>query len=102
MAFKTRLGHFGVDDADIATLPVQTPRQGNKSRNECRPWIGGGWSGWNGAGRLDSLCNDALGMPPAGESVIDGLGLGRCDLRWDDCDIVRLCGLGDGLGVVHR
>ena len=41
-------------------------------------------------------------MPPASESVIDGLSLGGCDFRWDNRDIVGLCGLCDCLGIVDR
>jgi len=34
--------------------------------------------------------------------VIDGLSLGGCDFRWDNRDIVGLCGLCDCLGIVDR
>jgi hypothetical protein len=32
--------------------------------------------------------------------VVDSLSLGGCDFRWNDRDIISLCGLGDGLSVI--
>ena len=100
MALETRNGCFGVNDSNVATLPVQAPWQGNDSGDERRPWIWEGWSGWDCARRCDSLCDNALGVSPAGESVVDSLSLGGCDFRWNDRDVISLRGLGDGLSVI--
>jgi hypothetical protein len=102
MALETRNGCFGVNDSNVATLPVQAPWQGDESRLEGRPRIWVGWSGRDGAGRRDSLCNDSLGVSPSSPGVPDSLSLGGCDFRWDNRDIVGLCGLGNGQSVVHR
>jgi hypothetical protein len=102
VSLETTYGCFGVNDANVATLPIQTPWQGNKSWLECCPRIWVGWSRRDSAGRRDSLCDNSLGVSPSGPGVPDGLTLGSCDFRWNYGDIVGLSGLGDGQGVVHR
>lgn len=73
VSMKSVEGHFKVDGASLASLPVKTRRQGNGSGSESSPWVRRRAPRRHRARWKHHGCDDVLGVFPPSGGDPDGL-----------------------------